>query len=415
MNRPRLLAGVRPERALSGSENVAVHGPLPPADRGLIAEAARAGLRGRGGAAFPVAAKLRAVAAERGPRTVLINAAEGEPMSAKDAALLGHNPHLVLDGALAAAEAVGARHLVVAIRESAPDALAATRQAVAERASPVRVEIRAVPAAYLGGEESALIRHLDGGPLRPVVVPPRPAERGLGQRPTLVNNPETLAHLALIARRGAAWFRQAGTPEDPGTALVTVAGAVAQPGVREIAQGTSVAELLALAGGPVEGLRAVLVGGFHGTWISAREAGTLHLDGRGLRAHSAGLAAGVIVLLGESACPVQELSRTVGWLAAQIAGQCGPCSHGLPAMALLLNACAAGTAPADAPATLARWARQVTARGACRLPDGAARFLVSGLRVFAAEIADHQLHGPCGACARPGTLAIPHAASRAAA
>jgi NADH:ubiquinone oxidoreductase subunit F (NADH-binding) len=144
--------------------------------------------------------------------------------------------------------------------------MASIRRAAAERPGGTRLTITAVPPAYLAGEETALIRHLDGGPLKPTVTPPMPFERGLRRRPTLVQNAETMAHIALIARHGAAWFREAGTPADPGTALVTVSGDVRQPGVREIALGTPLDAVLESAG-VAEPIRAVLVGGNQGIWV----------------------------------------------------------------------------------------------------------------------------------------------------
>jgi NADH:ubiquinone oxidoreductase subunit F (NADH-binding) len=349
---------------------------------------------------------MDSVARGRGPRALLVNAAEGEPMSAKDRALLRLNPHLVLDGAAAAAEAVGARSIVVALPADAEATLATLHAALRERSDRRRVELRRVPVAHLAGEESALIRYLNGGPLKPVVVPPLPAERGLKRRPTLVQNPETLAHVALIARHGPDWFRSVGTSEHPGSALLTVSGAVRAQGVTEIACGTPFSTLLEAMGGTLEPLRAVLIGGYHGVWVSADDLSSLTLDNADLARFGGSLGAGVIVALGRSACPLQELAGTVAWLASESAGQCGPCSNGLPALAGLLQALADGHAPRDAPRLLDRWSGHLIARGACRLPDGAVRFVQSGVEVFADELAQHDLRGPCRACRRPLTLQL---------
>src|SRR4051794_6747281 len=200
----------------------------------LIEAVAASGLRGRGGAAFPTAIKLRAVAMARGRRAVVVNAAEGEPMSAKDRALLEGAPQLALDGALLAAEAVGARTIVIAVKQSARSAQASLRRALSERRDARRVRVETVPDAYVAGEETALLQSLNGGPAKPRLTPPRPYERGLAGRPTLVSNVETLAHLALIARHGPSWFRELGTAAHPGSALVTLDGAVGAPGVHEI-------------------------------------------------------------------------------------------------------------------------------------------------------------------------------------
>ncbi len=404
MSLPRLLAGVRRGVPLSLDEHRRVHGPERGTSRDLLEDVAQSGLRGRGGAAFPTAVKMEEVARRRGPRALLVNAAEGEPMSAKDRALLQLSPQLVLDGALAAADAVRARSIAIAVPEDAITTHSVLRRAISERSSGRRIDVIAVPSAHLAGEESALINYLNGGPLLPTVVPPYPAERGLKRRPTLVQNPETLAHVALIARHGPDWFRSLGTPAHTGSALVTMAGAVRHAGVYEIECGTPLQSLLHTAGGTLEPLQAVLVGGYHGVWIGARETDLVTLDDHSLTRHGGGLGAGVIVALGQSSCAVQEVTHTLAWLSSESAGQCGPCSNGLPALTDLVGSLASGRAPVDAWQLLDRWTGQVAGRGACRLPDGAVRFLRSALSVFGEEFADHARRGPCSACRRPLTL-----------
>src|SRR5581483_8357200 len=224
---PRLLAGVGGGGAVSLEEHIEVHGPLPSAVRrgrrqhetALIDQIEEARLLGRGGAAFPAARKLRAVAASRGRPIVVANAAEGEPASGKDRALLQLAPHLVLDGAVLAAQALGAEEAIVAVCELAPDCANATLRALQERESAAgggpaggpQLRVETVPGHYVAGQESALVNYLGGGPALPTFTPPLPFERGLGRRPTLVSNVETLAHVALIARYGAPWFRELGT------------------------------------------------------------------------------------------------------------------------------------------------------------------------------------------------------------
>ena len=403
MSLPRLLAGTRGV-SLSLREHEATHGRAPTdATARLPTSVDSAGLRGRGGASFPTIVKLRAVAEQRGPRILLVNGGEGEPMSAKDRVLMALSPHLVLDGAIAAAAVIDAREIVVAVRSDATDAETAMRAAVSERGLGDTITVAVVPATYLAGEETALIRFLNGGPLKPTSVPPRPVQRGLRRRPTLVQNPETLAHLALIARHGPDWYRQIGTDAHPGSTLVTMAGAVRAPGVLEISCGAPLALTIDAAGGATQPLRAVLVGGYHGVWIADHDIATATLDNAGLARHGGGLGAGVVFALAHTACPVTELADTVRWLADSSAQQCGPCSHGLPAIAATLRDIARGHAT-GADARLHRWGSDLIGRGACHLPDGAVRFLTSGMRVFADEIAEHQRYGPCAACSRPPTL-----------
>ena len=409
--RPRLLE----HRALrSLAEHLEVHGEPPVLGRGegpeLIDWVARAGLRGRGGAAFPTATKLAAVADAGGGSIVVANGAEGEPASAKDRRLLEWSPHLVLDGALLAAQAVQADEVIVCVRHDAVEALERTRAALAELTAaemvPVPVQLALTPSAYLAGEESALVRFLNGGPAKPTFVPPRPFERGVARRPTLVQNLETLAHLALIARHGPDWFRELGTAREPGTALVTLSGAVSMPGVYEIGLGMSLYDLLVAAGGATTPVRAVLVGGYFGSWLEPGVARDLILHDEHLRPLGGGLGAGVIAILPEGACGVAESARVLDYLAHEAAGQCGPCTHGLDAMAGAFVQMSHGRASAGVEDDVERWSEMVQGRGACHHPNGAVRFALSALDVFAEEFAEHRRSGPCPDCRAPAVLPV---------
>jgi len=411
---PRLLAGIPAQGAMSLAEHLEVHGAAPSAlGRGrrdpspLIDRIDRSGLSGRGGAGFPTARKMRAVAASRGRAIVVANGAEGEPASLKDRTLLQTLPHLVLDGGILAAEAVGADELILCVCESELACADSVAQAIEERRRPaLRLRLATVPPRYVAGQESALISHLNGRPALPTFTPPMPFERGVSRRPTLVNNVETLAHIALIARHGSQWFRQLGTPTHPGSALVTLSGAVSHPGVYEIEQGASLSSLIDAAGGTTGRVRAALVGGYGGTWIGGEFLHGLGLSGEHLAAHGATLGAGVVLLLSEQACPVSETSRVARWLADQGSGQCGPCVHGLDALAGTVERIAASAPHERARQRIDQLASLVQRRGACSHPDGAVNFVLSAVEVFAAEFADHARHGYCDACSRPGKLPL---------
>jgi NADH:ubiquinone oxidoreductase subunit F (NADH-binding) len=395
---PRLLAGLeRGGKPMTLAEHSRVHGELPhrPA-RELIDSIERSGLRGRGGADFPTATKLRALAAAKRVSAVVVNGSETEPASAKDRLLLARLPHLVLDGAMLAAELIGAPEVIVKVGESAAGSLQALEGAIALRHDdPASVRLVAAPEGYVAGEESAVIHYLNGGPELPLFVPPRPYERGYRRRPTLIQNPETLAQLALVARFGEQWYRELGTPADPGSVLVTISGAVAAPGVYEMAFGTPMADLLDAAGGATERQRALLVGGYFGTWVDASQMMRLRLSREELRSVGCALGSGVLIVLGESACGLHETARVIDYLAEQSAGQCGPCVHGLRAVADSVAMLAEGRRDGDRE-RLVRWASEIRGRGACHHPDGAVRFVLSALSVFAREIEDH-LHGRCNA------------------
>jgi len=421
---PRLLNAIPAHGAMSLDEHLAVHGEPPLAHSrrerrdaaALIDRLERAGLRGRGGAAFPTAVKMRTVANARGRPVVVANAAEGEPTSLKDRTLVGALPHLVLDGGVLAAQAVGAEEVILCVPDTID--LAAPQRAIAERREldgSAKIRLATVPERYVAGQESALVNHLNGGPALPTFTPPMPFERGVGRRPTLINNAETLAHIALIARHGSGWFRALGTSSEPGSTLVTLSGPIAYPGVYEIEQGASLTSLLEAAGGTTSPLRAVLLGGYAGAWVSAEKLRGLALSAEHLAPHGATLGAGIVALLSEDACGVAETARVLRWMARQSAGQCGPCVHGLDAIATSVEEVAAGSARGKARQRIARLATLVRGRGACSHPDGAVRFLVSALEVFAEDFADHARHGVCDACRRPGELPLPTASARTAA
>jgi NADH:ubiquinone oxidoreductase subunit F (NADH-binding) len=379
---PRLLAGLERHGPLDLSAHGAIHGTLPATDRaGLLALLDAVALAGRGGAGFPFATKVRA--APDGA-TVVVNGNESEPASRKDRTLLTRAPHLVLDGAVAVAAAIRSGRVTVAVHDAA--AAAAVGRAIAERRDCARVRVEPVAGSFVAGEARALRRGLGGGP----AVPPGRRVH-LAQHGTLLSNVETFAQVAVALRLGPHRFRNTGTRAEPGTALLTLSGAVTRPGVVEVPIGTPLGIVLSAAGA-VEP-QAVVLGGYHGTWLAPQP--DLQLS------RASGLGAGVVIVLDGRTCALGELTRVTAWLAAQSAGQCGPCRFGLPALARDVAAIAYGADPAFA----LRHARVVAGRGACRHPDGAARFVTSGLTLLRDEIARHGL----GGCVRPtlGQLAVP--------
>ena len=399
MSLPRLLAGCG-----SNSTRRAVHleryGPLPgPFDETFVATVERSGLRGRGGAAFPTATKMRAVATGRGRRVVVVNAKESEPASSKDEVLLTQLPHLVLDGATVAAETVGADEVLVAIDRSYAHARSCVEHAIEERRAQDRrdpkLRVVDIPSRYVAGEERALVQFLNGGDAKPTSVPPRPFERGVHGRPTLVHNVETLADLALIARNGAEWYRSFGLPDEPGSLLVTIGGAVARPGVTEVELGTPVSTLVEAAGGLTADVSAFLFGGYFGAWLPAQAAWSLPISHRALTEAGAGLGGGVVFAFPADRCGLAETARVARWLAAESAGQCGPCVYGLAAIADELTKLAGSKHRKDSLDKLSRWANDVTGRGACRYPDGAAKFVATALDAFTADVHQHWRNQPC--------------------
>jgi NADH:ubiquinone oxidoreductase subunit F (NADH-binding) len=185
------------------------------------------------------------------------------------------------------------------------------------------------------------------------------------------------------------------------------------PGVYEVPGGTPLPELLEIAGGPIERVRALLVGGYFGAWVNGA-GDRLSLDDASLRPMGAATGAGVLVALGASDCGVAETARLAAWLAGESAGQCGPCVHGLGGLAEVLERVATGRMVQGDGQRLARWTEMVRGRGACHHPDGVARMIDSATRVFAAEMNEHARRGPCAACRGPRALSTPGARSIAA-
>jgi NADH:ubiquinone oxidoreductase subunit F (NADH-binding) len=383
------------------------YGDLPAVDTGLITTVEQAGLTGRGGAGFPTARKMAAIGGRQ--PVVVGNGAEGEPLSRKDIRLLTHAPHLVLDGLQAAAAATGARTIYLYVHH---DAVAAVGAALAERRAAGldhrRVEIIEAPDRFVAGEESAAIRHIEGGPALPRDRTVPAAVSGVRGQPTLVHNVETLAHIALIARFGAPWFQSVGDPAEPGTMLITLSGAVQPAGVIEAPTGTALPDLLDQTGTSwPDGVQAVLVGGYHGSWLSATDLAGARLSRRGLAAFGATPGAGIVHILGPDECGLARTATIAGYLAAESARQCGPCRNGLPELARLFDALAYGRADDQTLRDIRRINRLVAGRGSCRHPDGTARMLASALGAFSADIELHR-RGSCTA-ARNAT-ALPRVA-----
>jgi NADH:ubiquinone oxidoreductase subunit F (NADH-binding) len=402
---PRLLA------ALSGPDLIAHHAargelPLLPAPPVLADLVEAAGLTGRGGAGFPTHRKLRAVA--RGEHPVVIgNGSEGEPASGKDRVLLVHVPHLVLDGIQVACRAVGASSAYLYVPRE-PVVTQSVTQALDERRrhriDAVAVEVVTAPPRFIAGQESAAVARVGGAPALPRFPHPPVYAKGVRNRPTLVQNVETLAQLALLVRYGAGWFRSAGTTGEPGTMLFTVGGAVANPGVVEAPIGVPLASLLDTAGGVTAPVGAVLVGGYHGAWVPAAALDGLKLSTDQLRPLGGSVGAGVVAVLPSDRCGLVETARVVRYLAGESAGQCGPCVNGLPAVAEAL--CELAGLKRTRPGRLVRadvegWSGLVVGRGACAHPDGTVRLVRSALQVFASEIAAHERGGCSGTSGTP--------------
>jgi NADH:ubiquinone oxidoreductase subunit F (NADH-binding) len=381
-------------------------GPRPRGDERLIDDLDEIGLTGHGGGHFPTGRKWRSV--RDGVRrsglaaTVVANAAEGEPASAKDLALLARRPHLVLDGLVCAAEAVGAQDLVVwthgdnhPLHRILVQALHARRVELDEPA----IRLVSGPAGYISGESSAILRALAGGPALPQFSLQHSTGGGVNGRPTLVHNVETLARIGLLARSGPA--------AAPRTNLVTVLTAGRRT-VVDVAESWRVDDTLVAGGWSAdETPQAVLIGGYGGQWLPWAEARGLRLHQPTLRAAGASLGAGVLVPLPTDHCGLVETARIARFLADSGARQCGPCLFGLPALADAVASLARGRASRSDMRRLQRWTREVSGRGGCHHPDGAVRVIVSAISAFGDDCTNHRRGRPCAGSRAPWLLPFP--------
>lgn len=387
-------AGIEPRLLVPGErrESRADYDGYRPTPGDILDLVDASGLRGRGGASFPTGRKLRAVAAGGLRPVVVANGEEGEPTSVKDRWLLRTRPHLVLDGLLHAATAVGADLAYVYVSD--PDAERSVLDALGEIDSRmIDIRVVRVDPSYVAGEETAAVRAIDGGPAKPTDKPPRPFESGAAGRPTLVSNVETLANLPVLIRLGVDGYRSLGTDAAPGTFLLTLGGRVDAPGLYEVPLGTPLA---AVIGGARP--TGVLVGGYFGGLLNER-APALTLDYDTLA-----LGCGAITVLGNQDCPVRVAAEVMAYFDRENAGQCGSCFNGTAAMAGTLAGLVAQTAGPDDLARLRRWSVQLVKRGACGTLDGAAALAASLLREFPAVV-DAHLQAGCATCAAGTPLA----------
>ncbi|MGG7575096.1 NADH-ubiquinone oxidoreductase-F iron-sulfur binding region domain-containing protein [Streptomyces sirii] len=371
----------------------------------LLEQIAAAELRGRGGAGFPTARKLRAVR-DAGPRPVVVaNGEEGEPGSVKDRWLLRARPHLVLDGLARAAQITGAERGYVYLAD--PVASERIRAALDERPPHLPVDVVETPHTYVAGEETAAVRRINGGPALPTAKPPRPHEQGVGGAPTLVANVETLARIALIAARPQHRRHTARTT------LVTLSGGTAEPVLAEVPYGRTLRDLARAQGTPEPG--GALMGGLFGGLIGPGHL-DLPLEPDALAVAGTALGCGAIRFLAPAECPVPLADAALTHLAAQSARQCGVCVAGTGAIREAVAALRTGTADEGLTGRLRRWSTSLPGRGACALLDAAAGTAGSLLRTFPHLLRAH-LDAPCPDCtAATGrlTVAVPHVAGRTA-
>jgi len=398
-----------------------------------IDEVTAAGVRGRGGAGFPTGVKWRTVATNASKvkcSTVAINAAEGEPGSFKDRALIEHNPYRVLEGALIGAFAVGADNVVVGMKRTATRQIERMRAAIDEMqtwdlAAGVQLSLVEGPPEYLLGEESALLEVIDGRYPFPRIAPPyrRGADElvestddvtsgsglaahvemaGAGDQseaaPTLVDNVETMAHVAVALAEGADWFREVGTDESPGTFLCTVSGCVTRAGVGEFTMGTPLREIIESVGGgvrPGRAIRAVLQGAA-GAVITADQLDT-PASWEGMQSIGSGLGAAAFIVLDDATDIVAVAANLSRFLAVESCGQCTPCKQDSLLITEALQRIARTEGSENDLDEIARRLETVTFGARCSLATQEQVVIGSLLEAFGADVKARVGHsGPAG-------------------
>jgi NADH:ubiquinone oxidoreductase subunit F (NADH-binding) len=404
---PRLLlpshAGVEDFADYAGAGG---YRPLDDRDE-LLEKVDLSGLLGRGGAAFPLGTKLRAVreAHRRGSDTVVVaNGEEGEPASVKDRWLLRNRPHLVLDGLRLAAAMVGAARVYVYVSDERSAAAVATAltQLEPEIFGATAVTVVTVEPGYVAGEETAAVRRINGGPAKPTDKPPRPFEEGVSGMPTMVSNVETLANLPYIHEHGSRGFRAVGTPMSPGTFLATLTGGGRPAALFEIPHGAAFSDLLEMYGLTAESVHGVLMGGYFAGLLNT-DILDATLDHETIRRLGSGLGCGAISILTDD-CPVAVAASVMSYFDRENAGQCGSCFNGTAAMAAVTSALRDGIATDEDLARLERWSVVLRGRGACGTLDGATNVAASLLLQFPQVVARH-LANDCPSCETGAFLA----------
>ena len=315
---------------------------IPP--EAVIEEIKKSGLRGRGGAGFPTGLKWEFTRKASGDeKYVICNADEGEPGTYKDRLILEGDPHKLLEAMIIAGYAVGAEKGYIYVRGEYELSIKRLNQAIEdaknmnllgenilETGLNFDVEVKKGAGAYVCGEETALIESLEGKRGQPRIKPPYPVTNGLWQKPTVVNNVETLANVPAIILKGADWYGTLGTEKSPGTKVFTVLGDVEYPGLIEVEMGTPLREIINAYGGGVKNgkkFKAALVGGAAGVFLSDKLL-DVKMDFENLKEHMAVLGSGAILVMNEDASIVEMLFSVLKFFAHESCGQCSPCRIG---------------------------------------------------------------------------------------
>jgi bidirectional [NiFe] hydrogenase diaphorase subunit len=370
----------------------------------VVAEVTRAGLRGRGGAGYPTGVKWQLVGKQPSDvKYVVCNADEGDPGAFMDRSVLEGDPHRVLEGMAIAGYAVGASQGYVYVRGEYALAISRLQTAIkqAEREGLLgqrcldttfrfQVEIRIGAGAFVCGEETALLASIEGRRGEPRPRPPYPPEKGLWEKPTLINNVETFANIAPIISNGGAWFMGIGTEKSKGTKVFAVAGKTVHTGLVEVAMGTPVRKIVEImAGGVVGGgkVKAIQTGGPSGGCVPERLL-DVPVDYESLLAVGSMMGSGGLIVMDETTSMVDVARYFMEFCMDESCGKCVPCRTGTVQMHGLLEKFSAGKATPSDLDLLKRLANLLRATSLCGLGQSAPNPVMTALRYFPDEFMD---------------------------
>ena len=379
----------------------------------VIKEIEISGLRGRGGAGFPTYFKWRAAKnAKEEPKYIVCNADEGDPGAFMDRSVLEGDPHAVLEGMMIAGYAIGAEEGYIYCRAEYP--MAIERLTIAIDAAHERgflgknilgsdfsfdIHIKEGAGAFVCGEETALIQSLEGKRGTPILKPPFPAEKGYLEKPTNINNVETLANIAWIIRHGGAEYRKIGTEKSPGTKVFALTGKIKNGGLVEVPMGTSLREIIYDIGGGIKHdkkFKAVQLGGPSGGCIPAEYLDT-PVDYENVNKLGAIMGSGGMVVMDESTCMVDMAKFFISFIVEESCGKCTPCRIGNRRILEILEKITSGKATMEDLDHLTELAEVIKDASLCGLGQSAPNPVLSTLRYFMDEYKAHVIEKRCPA------------------
>ncbi|MEK7789070.1 MAG: NADH-quinone oxidoreductase subunit NuoF [Planctomycetota bacterium] len=371
----------------------------------------KAGLRGRGGAGFPVAMKwLFACADTKFPKYLLCNADEGEPGTFKDRTILEKNPHLLIEGMVISGYAIGAQYGYIYLRGEYPGAYHILNRAIAQaygnnllgddilgKGIKFHLVVHRGAGAYICGEETALIESLEGDKGQPRMRPPFPVNVGVFAKPTVVNNVETLSNIPLIIEIGGEEYSKIGSSDCPGPKLYCVSGHVEKPGVYELPMGTILRDIIYKHCGGIKGgknLKAVIPGGITTPVLPADKI-DCPMDFVNMPKHGSMLGSGAVIVMDETVCLVKVCHRALKFLEHESCGKCTPCREGTGWLRSILERIENGKGVEGDMELLLSVSGNMLGKTFCPLGDGAASVVQNFIKHFRSEFEEHIKRAKC--------------------